>query len=225
MYQLTNLACQIGDKQILSGITASLDKGKVTGLIGVSGSGKTSLLHAIGGFLPLSEGQITPSIQGRDVALVLQDHGLFPWKTVEANIRLARNKVGQNPALFLKIIEDLAIGDLLDRYPNQLSGGQSQRVAIARALYKEPQIMLMDEPTAFLDEINRMKLRQILKSVQAEYGMTTVYVTHQLQEALDLCDTILILRGGRLVGQFLPQDFTGSDDLLGYLWEETEDEG
>lgn len=220
MHQLNKVSLVLQGKPILTDITFHLKAGKTTGLLGVSGSGKTSLLHVLAGIHPLNSGTIHPPIDQHELAIVLQDHGLFPWKTVRQNIRLGRLRKGQDNKLLEQIIHDLGIESLLDKYPKQLSGGQSQRVAIARALYQEPRLILMDEPTAALDEMNRLNLRKLLKKIQARYPMTLVYVTHQLEEALDLCDELVLLESGKVIQQFSRADIIDRQQLAAYLWEE-----
>lgn len=214
MYQLNKVSVNLGGHQILKAIDLTINQSEVTGVIGVSGSGKTTLLHTLAGLLELSKGTITPAIKPTDVAIVMQEHGLFPWKTARQNIELGRINQASDDVLLNQIIRDLNIETLLERYPHQLSGGQSQRVAIARALYKMPKLILMDEPTAALDEVNRMKLAQLLKKVQAQYQMTIVYVTHQLQEVVELSNQIIVLNRGEIIKCFDAAQIMDNQQLL-----------
>lgn len=216
MYQLNNVYVKRNGKLILKKLTFSIPKDKFTSIIGVSGSGKTTLLHSLAALIPLDSGNIAPKIETDQVAIVMQDHGLFPWKTVEKNIKLARINEQADEALYKKIISDLKLKDLVTRYPHQLSGGQSQRVAIARALYKRPQLILMDEPTASLDEINSLNFLKLLKSIQKMYQMTIVYVTHHLQEAIEMSDQVIVLSNGQ-VKQILNQRELQKESSYQYL--------
>ncbi|MFK8242672.1 MULTISPECIES: ATP-binding cassette domain-containing protein [unclassified Facklamia] len=184
---------------ILENLSVDFSDKQITALVGVSGSGKTTLLHALAGLVPLDSGVIEPKLQAQDVALVMQEHGLFPWKTVKQNIELARINKGQKTQWLHELVAELGLESLLNRYPHQLSGGQSQRVAIARALYQEAKVILMDEATASLDEVTQLKWQQLLKKVQSHYPMTIIYVTHRLQEAVALSQRIVLLSKGKIV--------------------------
>ncbi|MBS4461413.1 ATP-binding cassette domain-containing protein [Aerococcaceae bacterium zg-B36] len=184
---------------ILENLSVDFSDKQITALVGVSGSGKTTLLHALAGLVPVDSGVIEPKLQAQDVALVMQEHGLFPWKTVKQNIELARLNKGQKTQWLHELVAELGLESLLNRYPHQLSGGQSQRVAIARALYQEAKVILMDEATASLDEVTQLKWQQLLKKVQSHYPMTIIYVTHRLQEAIALSQRIVLLSKGKIV--------------------------
>lgn len=202
MYQLNNLSFKIDDKPILQAVNLQIAKGEITCIVGVSGSGKTTLLNVLAGLNQVTDGEIVPKISPEQVAIVLQEHGLFPWKTALENIRLARINQQADELSLQKIIKDLNLVGLENRYPHQLSGGQSQRVAIARALYKQPQLILMDEPTAALDQVNRLRLIKLLSSLKENYQMTIVYVTHQIDEAIALGDQLVVMNQGKIVQQF-----------------------
>ncbi|MBK0347720.1 ATP-binding cassette domain-containing protein [Aerococcaceae bacterium zg-ZJ1578] len=184
---------------ILENLSVDFSDKQITALVGVSGSGKTTLLHTLAGLVPVDSGVIEPKLQAQDVALVMQEHGLFPWKTVKQNIELARLNKGQKTQWLHELVAELGLESLLNRYPHQLSGGQSQRVAIARALYQEAKVILMDEATASLDEVTQLKWQQLLKKVQSHYPMTIIYVTHRLQEAVALSQRIVLLSKGKIV--------------------------
>lgn len=198
MYQLNNISVKRNGQQILKDVTVAIPFHHLTSVVGVSGSGKTTLLYTLAGLID-SIGDISPEICPSDVALVMQEHGLFQWKTVRQNIQLGRINQSQDTQYYQKIIEDLGIAQLEQRYPHQLSGGQSQRVAIARALYKKPKLILMDEPTASLDEVTSYQFLKLLKQLQQDYQMTVVYVTHDLQEAFEISDQIIVLSDGEVV--------------------------
>lgn len=219
MIQLNKVSLDRSGKRVLTDIDLKVQQGQTLGIIGLSGSGKSTLLYVLAGILKPSQGSLESGTKDLTTALVFQDHGLFPWKTVRQNIQLGRLNQAPDPQRLDRIIKDLSIGDILEAYPHQLSGGQSQRVAIARALYQEASLILMDEPTASLDEFNRINLRKTLQDLKANYDMTLVYVTHQLREALALCDQILILHEGRVKGQVDPRDFADEKGLTTYMRE------
>ncbi|HFI0463038.1 TPA: ABC transporter ATP-binding protein [Streptococcus suis] len=219
MIQLNKVSLDRSEKRVLTDIDLKVQQGQTLGIIGLSGSGKSTLLYVLAGILKPSQGSLDTGTEDLTTALVFQDHGLFPWKTVRQNIQLGRLNQAPDPQRLDRIIKDLSIGDILDVYPHQLSGGQSQRVAIARALYQEASLILMDEPTASLDEFNRINLRKTLQDLKANYDMTLVYVTHQLREALALCDQILILHEGQVKGQVDPRDFADERALMTYMRE------
>lgn len=204
-------------------------KGSFTTLLGPSGCGKTTLLRCISGFLTPDEGavfiagidqkEIEPN--KRKIGMVFQDYALFPHLTVEANIlyglkinKTHTDETGKSVKYtkeelkekVLKVAESLDLQDLLCRYPNELSGGQQQRVALARAIILNPQVLLMDEPLSSLDTKLREKVREELKEIQHRLGITTIYVTHDQEEALSLSDTIAVIHEGKLQQTGSPRD-------------------
>ncbi|MBF6978992.1 ABC transporter ATP-binding protein [Aerococcaceae bacterium zg-BR22] len=197
--KINDLTIQRDGQMLLENLSVEFADKQITAIVGVSGAGKTTLLHALAGLVPVDSGTIEPALSAKEVALVMQEHGLFPWKTVKQNIELARLNKGQKPHWFQELVTALGIETLLNRYPNQLSGGQSQRVAIARALYQEAKVILMDEATASLDEVTQLKWQQLLQRIQAQYPVTIIYVTHRLQEAVALSQRIVLMSNGRIV--------------------------
>ncbi|GAA1890879.1 ABC transporter ATP-binding protein [Actinomadura bangladeshensis] len=173
-------------------------------VVGPSGCGKTTLLRCLSGLMPATSGQVR--VEGRpldrtpeDMAIVFQDYSrsLFPWMTVEENIafplrrkRLDRKK---KQTLIADSLSAVGLADAGKRYPWQLSGGMQQRVAIARALAYEPQILLMDEPFASLDAQTRADLEDLTLKLRHDYGVTVVFVTHDIDEAVYLADRIIAL--------------------------------
>ncbi|MBS4455430.1 ABC transporter ATP-binding protein [Tuanshanicoccus lijuaniae] len=197
--KINDLTIQRDGQMLLENLSVEFADKQITAIVGVSGAGKTTLLHALAGLVPVDSGTIEPTLSAKEVALVMQEHGLFPWKTVKQNIELARLNKGQKPHWFQKLVTALGIETLLNRYPHQLSGGQSQRVAIARALYQEAKVILMDEATASLDEVTQLKWQQLLQRIQTQYPVTIIYVTHRLQEAVALSQRIVLMSNGRIV--------------------------
>ena len=195
-----------------------VEKGSFTTLLGPSGCGKTTLLRLISGFLEPQQGEI--ELDGvnqkgiepnkRKIGMVFQDYALFPHMTVRKNIefglKLNKDTKAEADKKISQIAETLNLEDLLERYPDELSGGQQQRVALARALVLNPQVLLMDEPLSSLDSKLRERVREELRAVQQKLKITTVYVTHDQEEALSLSDNIEVINNGRLLQYGTPRD-------------------
>lgn len=217
---LNNVSFFYGKSEIIRDFSLDVEQGSFTTLLGASGCGKTTLLRLISGFLKPTEG--TVSINGqvqneilpnkRKIGMVFQDYALFPHMTVEQNLLYGlKLKKGekrtkeQNVELVQKTAENLNLQKLLKRYPSELSGGQQQRVALGRTLVLEPHILLMDEPLSSLDAKLRLKVREELKEIQQRLKITTIYVTHDQEEALSLSDRIAVLRHGSLLQYGTPE--------------------
>ncbi len=190
---------------VLSDVDLTVPQGEFLTILGPSGCGKSTLLRVVANLLDPLGGQITvlgdapeAARRARKTGFVFQDATLLPWRTVVQNIRLPA-VVGGRQARALpesrisNAMELLGLSGLEDRYPSQLSGGQRQRVAIARALIDEPEILLMDEPFGALDEITRDRLNDELLSIWRETGMTILFVTHSIEEAVYLGQRIIVL--------------------------------
>ena len=190
---------------VLRDISFTLEHGKSLSIIGPSGCGKTTLLYMIAGLTGPSRGTVLlngKGIKGPDsrTAFILQDYGLLPWKSVIQNVSLGM-KIKKYPKEKInsaagKILTDLGIYTHRNKYPATLSGGEKQRVAIARALSTEPEILLMDEPFSSLDTISREKLQQAVYDIQKRGNLTLITVTHSIEEAVFLGDTVLVMGGG-----------------------------
>lgn len=192
----------------LEPVTVSLPESGTMAIVGPSGCGKTTLLLLMAGLEKPSSGAIffkdmPLERPHREIALVLQDYGLFPWKTVRENVILGLRirKEATNGNRIQQLMDELNIGDKPDLYPQQLSGGQKQRVALARALILNPSLMLMDEPFAALDTLNREKLQDLVLALWNKRKFSMVLVTHDIREAVLLGGTILVM--GRLPGAVL----------------------
>ncbi|REK11947.1 MAG: molybdenum ABC transporter ATP-binding protein [Planctomycetota bacterium] len=188
---------------------------QVTALFGPSGSGKTSILYMIAGLLRPREGAIALGKQiwldtrrgidtrpeRRRVGFVLQDHLLFPHLSVERNLTYGlRRRRGENSAIEAsRVIEVLELGDLLARYPRNLSGGEKQRVALGRSLLSGPQLLLMDEPLAALDAPLKDRVLSYLERVVEEWHVPTIYVSHNASEVRRLAERVIMLERGRVV--------------------------
>lgn len=194
--------------QALDEINFTVDEGEFLVVVGPSGCGKTTLLKSILGESKFTQGKLY--FNGQDVrtikrkdcnmSFVAQDYSLYPQMTVYENIayplRIMHTHPDEIDSRVRKMAEKLGISFLLTRKPRQISGGQHQRVAIARALIKNPRIVLFDEPFSAIEPQLRLELRRLVKSLQKEYKMTCIFVTHDLTEAFDLADRIVVLREG-----------------------------
>ncbi|MFE1815339.1 ABC transporter ATP-binding protein [Metapseudomonas otitidis] len=192
-------------------IDCEIGKGEFVTLLGPSGCGKSTLLRCIAGLTEVDGGQIlldnqdlVPlSPQKRGIGMVFQSYALFPNMTAAQNVAfgLRMQKVGKDDSA-RRVQEALAMVELdqhAERYPHQLSGGQCQRVALARSLVTRPRLLLLDEPLSALDARIRKHLREQIRSIQQELGLTTIFVTHDQEEALTLSDRIFLMNAGRIV--------------------------
>ena len=206
-----NVSFSFGNTRTINDFFLEVKSGSFTTLLGPSGCGKTTLLKIVSGFLTPDSGSIL--IDGADctfvppekrqIGMVFQDYALFPHMTVQKNLLYGleiknKNSKEENFAKIHKTARILGIANLLERFPHELSGGRQQRVALGRALVLEPKILLMDEPLSSLDAKLRTQVREELKDVQSQIGITTLYVTHDQEEALSLSDTIAVLKAGKL---------------------------
>ncbi len=194
MIELKQVTVGYEKQPIIKELSFKFEAHQTYAIIGPSGCGKTTLLYAIAGLLPLHEGQIFMSSQVKP-SLILQNLGLFPWKTVEQNVALGiRQKRSEH---IQKILEKVKMSHLKDRYPNQLSGGQKQRAAIARALVNESPILLLDEATSALDAMTKEKIQDLLLDIHLNDQNTMILVTHSIEEAVFLGQTIIIMNDGQ----------------------------
>jgi spermidine/putrescine ABC transporter ATP-binding subunit len=200
----------------LDGVTMTFRDGEFFGLLGPSGSGKTTLLRAIAGFVTLDRGQVLIDgqdvggvpVHARNIGMVFQNYALFPHMSVAENVAFglevrgrAREEVAQRVKEALAIVR---LGGLELRKPKQLSGGQQQRVALARALVTRPKVLLLDEPLGALDKHLRQEMQVELRRIQRQVGITTIFVTHDQEEALTLSDRIAIFDAGRIIQEGAP---------------------
>lgn len=199
-----------GEADAVSGVNLGINKGELIALLGPSGSGKTTLLRMIAGLDDPTEGEIfidgvcvnDKSPADRRIGFVFQNYALFRYMTVYENIAFGM-KVQKRPNSEIKrrvteLLELTELSEFRDRYPNQLSGGQRQRVAFARALATEPALLLLDEPFAAIDAKVRKELRRWLRTMIREVGITSIFVTHDQEEALDMADRIVIMKDGMI---------------------------
>lgn len=196
--------------QASKNVSFGIEKGKLAALLGPSGSGKTTILRMIAGLDKPDSGDIVLNgvrvndIPGsrRGIGFVFQNYALFRYMTVEDNIAFGLEVQKRNRAEIksrvAELLELVSMQDLGKRYPHQLSGGQRQRVAFARALAPNPQLLLLDEPFAAIDAKVRRELRTWLKEMIQRVGITSIFVTHDQEEAVEVADTIIITNQGRV---------------------------
>lgn len=208
--------------QVLKDISFSVAESTTCAIIGPSGCGKTTLLYSLAGLVIPEKGTVLingqpPVKERRSTALILQEYGLLPWKRVYDNVslglKLRGKKERQSKEVVRQILGELKIEKYKDHYPSQLSGGQRQRVAIARALAVQPDILLMDEPFSALDALTRENIQLTYLNLWKKYMMTTVLVTHSIEEAVFLGKQIIIMssRPGMITAKIENQYFARED--------------
>lgn len=207
-----------GTAKALDGVTMDFPDGGLFGLLGPSGSGKTTLLRAIAGFIYPDAGSIKIGgqpveaipVERREIGMMFQSYALFPNMSVADNVGfgLRVRKVGadEERRRVRQALDLVQLQDLEARRPHQLSGGQQQRVALARAIVTNPRVLLLDEPLSALDKALRLDMQIELKRIQREIGITTIFVTHDQEEALTLSDKIGILKDGRMIQAGAPRE-------------------
>jgi spermidine/putrescine ABC transporter ATP-binding subunit len=195
----------------LDNVSLNFVEGEFFGLLGPSGSGKTTLLRSIAGFIELDSGQVLLDgedigpipVHKRDIGMVFQNYALFPHMTVFDNVAFGlsvrRMPAGEIKQRVDEILGLVRLSGLQERKPRQLSGGQQQRVALARALVTRPKVLLLDEPLGALDKHLREEMQVELRRIQREVGITTIFVTHDQEEAMTLSDRIAIMNQGNIV--------------------------
>ncbi|AEE16733.1 ABC transporter ATP-binding protein [Treponema brennaborense] len=216
--EISAVTKRYGSVAAVENVSISAAHGSFTTLLGPSGCGKTTLLRMIAGFLEPDSGSV--KICGQDqsgippekraVGMVFQDYALFPHMTVRANLayglKVRKIRKDERERRIAETARTLALTNELDRYPHELSGGQQQRVAVGRVIVLKPRILLLDEPLSNLDAKLRNRVRDELKDLQQQLGITTIYVTHDQTEALALSDSIAVMNHGKLEQQGSPAD-------------------
>jgi ABC-type Fe3+/spermidine/putrescine transport system ATPase subunit len=199
-----------GRNQVLHNVSLSIRKAEFFGILGPSGSGKTTTMRVIRGFVIPTEGEVylenelvgRRPLYRRNITMVFQHLALFPHMTVFKNLayglKLRKVPVEEIHARVMRMLDVVHLSGLEGRHPKQLSGGQQQRVALARALILEPSVVLFDEPLGSLDLKLRREMQIEIKNIQRRLGTTFIYVTHDQQEALNMCDRIAIMNNGRI---------------------------
>ena len=215
---LKNISHSFDTTRVLDSVDITIKKGDFFTLLGPSGCGKTTLLRILAGFIRPTEGQVLIgdtditewAPEKRNMGIVFQNYALFPNMTVRENISYGLKIRRQSKAQIKEKCDyymDLAgLKELEGRRINELSGGQQQRVAIARALVIEPQMLLLDEPMSNLDVALRVKMREEIRAIQKKTGITTLFITHDQQEALSISDQIAVMRDGKVLQMGAPED-------------------
>ena len=224
--RIDNVTKTFGQTTAVSNFSAELEDGHLICLLGPSGCGKSTLLNMLCGIIPVRQGQIffddkdvtkLPPDQ-RNIGMVFQNYALYPHMTVAENIafplEIQKVKRDERKARVEEIAKLVHVDNLLRRYPSELSGGQQQRVAIARAMVKKPQLLLMDEPLSNLDARLRLEMREEIRRIQKETGITTVFVTHDQEEAMSISDSILLMKDGVLIQNGLCQELYVNPNCL-----------
>ena len=214
---LDHVTKRFSDVTAVSEFSATLEDGELISLLGPSGCGKSTLLNMLSGILPVSGGKIYFDDQDvtmlppekRGIGLVFQNYALYPHMTVLGNICFPLETQRVPKAERLDRAHEIAklvhVDMLMNRKPSELSGGQQQRVAIARALVKNPRLLLLDEPLSNLDARLRLEMREEIRRIQQRTGVTTIFVTHDQEEAMSISDRIVLMKAGVLQQNDLPQ--------------------
>ncbi len=237
--EIEDLHLSFGTTKVLTGVNLTIEPGEFFGFLGPSGSGKSTLLRSIAGFGPRPSGAIRIGGQDvlslppwkRNVGMVFQSYALWPHMSVRENVAFGlRERRVASAEIARRVTEALDLVGLVhlaDRMPNQLSGGQQQRIALARTVVIEPQVLLLDEPLSNLDAGLRVQMRRELLALQRKLGLTTIFVTHDQEEANSTCDRIAVLEKGVIQQVGRPQDlydnpvnlfvarFLGTANILG----------
>jgi putative spermidine/putrescine transport system ATP-binding protein len=216
--EIHNVTKTFGKARALDDVSITFENGGFFALLGPSGSGKTTLLRTIAGFSFPDSGTIRIGeqnvervpVEKRDIGMMFQSYALFPNMTVADNVgfglRVRRVEASEEKRRIAEALDLVQLGDKGGRMPHQLSGGQRQRVALARAIVTNPKVLLLDEPLSALDKTLRVDMQIELKRIQREIGITTIFVTHDQEEALTLSDRIGILRDGQIVQAGAPRE-------------------
>ncbi len=223
MVEFQHVIYEIGTKRILDDVSFTVEAGETLVLLGRSGSGKSTALRMTNGMLLPSAGRVLvegrpttewdPVRLKRGIGYVIQEVGLFPHYTVEQNVALVPTleqwppeRISQRVSQLLDTV-GLPPADFLARYPRQLSGGQKQRVGVARALAADPMLLLFDEPFGALDPVTRLDLQRQFLSLRRDFQKTSIFVTHDVREAMHLATRIALLHEGRIAVIAQPEDF------------------
>lgn len=208
--ELDRLVRVFGQTRALDGFSLTIERGEFVALLGPSGCGKTTALRVLAGFERLDSGRVVVngqdlariSAQNRDMGMVFQSYSLFPnmsaLNNVAYGLRMRKQRARQRRKKAGELLELVGLADQASKYPHQMSGGQQQRVALARALAIEPRVLLLDEPLSALDAKVRAELRDQIRSLQQRLAITTVFVTHDQEEALSMADRVCVMKAGRI---------------------------
>ncbi len=209
LLDIQNLSCQFGNNVVLKSLDLAVDENEIVCLLGASGCGKTTLLKAIAGLLPITSGNIflagedlqKKPIEQRQIGLIFQDYALFPHLTVAQNIQYGLCKMckSDQQCCTQQMLSVVKLQGFEARFPHELSGGQQQRVAIARALACEPRLLLLDEPFSNIDSQTRYAMIQEIKQILKTQKVPAIFVTHSKEEAFAFADKIAVMDQGKIV--------------------------
>ncbi len=207
-----------GSHRALAGLSLRIEPGEFVSLLGPSGCGKTTALRALAGLEAIDSGAIridgadvaAVPVERRDIGMVFQQYSLFPHMTVRQNVsfglEMRKIAAAARRERVIEALDMVHLADFADRFPHQLSGGQQQRVALARALVTRPRVLLLDEPLSALDAKVRVSLRDEIRRIQSDLGITTVFVTHDQEEALAVSDRIAVMNAGGIEQVGTPEE-------------------
>lgn len=187
-----------GDRLVINGLNLQIARGEFVALLGESGCGKTTLLRALSGLDTIDGGRIDGPKQP---AVVFQEPRLIPWDPLWRNVSLGLDD-RSGKTLARAALEEVGLGDRVDDWPRNLSGGQAQRVALARALVREPRLLLLDEPFAALDALTRIRMHALVRQLVDRHRPGVLLVTHDVDEAILLADRVLVMRAGAIAGEY-----------------------
>jgi sulfonate transport system ATP-binding protein len=187
-----------GQRTVIQDLGLRIERGEFVVLLGESGCGKTTLLRALAGLDPIDGSHIDGPARP---AVVFQEHRLLPWESLWRNVALGLRQ-DDNRALASAALTEVGLGDRLDDWPRNLSGGQAQRVALARALVQQPRLLLLDEPFAALDALTRIKMQSLVKRLVAKHQPGVLLVTHDVAEAIVLADRAMVMRDGAIACEY-----------------------
>lgn len=196
--QVRGLVRRYADRAVIKHLNLDIQRGEFVALLGESGCGKTTLLRALAGLDSVDAGQIVGASRP---AVVFQEHRLLPWDSLWRNVSLGLDEVEGRTRAESALIE-VGLGDRLDDWPRNLSGGQAQRVALARALVREPKLLLLDEPFAALDALTRIKMHGLIRELVDTHQPGVLLVTHDVDEAIALASRALIMRHGVIAASY-----------------------
>lgn len=191
---VSNLLRSYGSRVVIEKLSLRIERGEFVALLGESGCGKTTLLRALTGLDAIQGGRI---VAPRRPAVVFQEHRLLPWDSLWRNVSLGLQAPNARQRA-AEALTEVGLGDRLDDWPRNLSGGQAQRVALARALVQQPELLLLDEPFAALDALTRIKMHDLVRELVANHQPGVLLVTHDVDEAIALADRILVMRDGAI---------------------------
>ena len=189
-----------GERTVLDGVSLSVRRGRILAIVGESGCGKSTLLRLFAGLETVTSGSV--GVEG-NVSIAFQDSRLLPWLKVWENVAFGLPASGaERRAKALAVLDEVGLRKLSEAWPATLSGGEGQRVALARALIRDPSVLLLDEPFGALDALTRIRMHALLLSLWRKHRFTVALVTHDVDEALTLADSVVVLGNGKVLDQF-----------------------